>query len=112
MPREMIPFLMMFYNKETVMTREETQAAIAALEEHATSLNEMRLINYLKLNLSNLFRLEDQEGSSENLSIGDHVIVDDDYQAMVVDLKNGMVGVEDQDGDYFQVLARKVKLDA
>ena len=51
------------------------------------------------------------EEEDDEPGVGDHVIVNDDYQAMIVDFNDGLVGVEDQDGDYFQVEAKLIKLD-
>ena len=41
------------------MTRARMQAAIKSLGEHATTSDEQHLINYLKINLGNLWVLED-----------------------------------------------------
>ena len=43
------------------MDRARMQAAIKSLEEHAVTSDELHLINYLKINLGNLFHLEDDE---------------------------------------------------
>ena len=43
--------------------------------------------------------------------VGTHVIVDNDYCAVVVDFKDGLVGVEDQDENYFQVAHSSIELD-
>lgn len=43
------------------MKREEIQAAIKSLESKAEGTHEHHLISYLKLNLGNLWELEDDE---------------------------------------------------
>ena len=43
------------------MDRERVKAAIAALQQHATSIDEMHLINYLKINLGNLWELVEDD---------------------------------------------------
>jgi hypothetical protein len=43
------------------MNRDRIQAAIKSLEQHAVTEDEMHLINYLKINLGNLWHLEDDE---------------------------------------------------
>ena len=43
------------------MKREEIQAAIGRLEAKAEGVHEHHLISYLKINLGNLFHLEDDE---------------------------------------------------
>ena len=48
------------------MKRERMKAAIKSLEEHAVTEDEMVLINYLKINLGNIWRMEDDEGGVEN----------------------------------------------
>jgi hypothetical protein len=48
------------------MTRDEINEAIKGLEEHAETENEMHLINYLKLNLANVRKLEDLTSDKEN----------------------------------------------
>ena len=47
------------------MTRNRINVAIKSLEEHAETADEMHLINYLKMNLSNLWLLEDDTDTNK-----------------------------------------------
>ena len=47
------------------MNRERITAAIESLQLHAVSTDEQHLISYLKINLGNLFELEDEPGFSK-----------------------------------------------